>query len=117
MTGVTDSWISRYWSPDKTYKDYESAFNVTGSWDGLRGNSWLIGMPTCTTFGAFLPPNSTIPSVKWMNYGFYAARSSHTGGVNFLRADGSVSFASDSVNDSAWRAAATIAGSEVNAEL
>lgn len=117
LTGVTDSWINTSWSPDKTYMDYESAFNVTGSWDGLRGNSWLIGMPTCTTYGAFLPPNSNIPSVKWMNYGFYAARSHHTGGVNFLRADGSGSFASDSVDYSAWRAAATISGGEVGGSL
>ncbi len=115
LTAVTVAWIKDAWVPGKTYHDLESAFTVS-TWDGLRCNSWLIGMPNCTTFGAFLPPNltpnSNIPSSKWMNYGFYAARSYHTGGVNVLMADGSARFVSDTIDYARWRAAATIDSGE-----
>ena len=42
-----------------------------------------------------------------------AARSRHTGGVNTVRCDGSVSFVSDSVNLAIWQAMGSMDGSEV----
>ena len=62
-----------------------------------------------------LPPNyrgaDCVRSVG-LNKGHLAARSYHSGGVNVVRADGSVSFVSDSVNTVAWRAFGTRAGGE-----
>ena len=42
-----------------------------------------------------------------------ASRSYHTGGVNVVRADGSVTFVSESVNPTQWRNFGTRAGGEV----
>jgi prepilin-type processing-associated H-X9-DG protein len=42
-----------------------------------------------------------------------AARSRHPGGVNVLRADGSVGFIEQSINLATWQALGTIAGGEV----
>jgi len=42
-----------------------------------------------------------------------AARSYHTGGVNVVRADGSVTFIRDTINPTVWRAFGTRAGGEV----
>ena len=62
-----------------------------------------------------LPPNfkgmDCVRSVG-LNKGHLAARSYHTGGVNVVRADGSVSFVSDSVSMNAWRAFGTRLGGE-----
>jgi prepilin-type N-terminal cleavage/methylation domain-containing protein len=63
-----------------------------------------------------LPPNfqgmDCIRSVG-LNKGHLAARSWHTGGLNAVRGDGSVSFISDSINITTWRAFGTRAGGEV----
>ncbi len=117
MTATTLTWISTGWTSASTYKDMESIFAPTGQWNGLRCNSWLVGMPICTTYSAFLPPNSDLPSTNWMNYGFYGARSWHTAGLNVLLTDGAVKFCSNSVSYNIWRAAATIDGGESVAGL
>ncbi|MDR1958019.1 MAG: DUF1559 domain-containing protein [Planctomycetaceae bacterium] len=83
------------------------------SWSSYRGSSWIVGAPYCSIYGAFLPPNSKVPSANWMNHGFYGAYSYHTGGVNVLFADGSVHFAAETVNRDTWKGAATIAEGEV----
>ena len=51
--------------------------------------------------------------------GHYAARSYHTGGVNVLRCDGSITMVRSSINIAAWRAFGTIGGGETlnSAEL
>jgi len=63
-----------------------------------------------------LPPNykgmDCIRAVG-LNKGHLAARSYHTGGVNVVRADGSVSFVRDSVTPATWYAFGTRAGGEV----
>ncbi|MDO5310199.1 MAG: DUF1559 domain-containing protein [Planctomycetia bacterium] len=84
-------------------------------WSTDRCGTWLSGSPNYTSFGAFLPPNAQQATCNYMNYGFYDARSYHSSGVNVLLADGSVRYVSDSVALDAWRAAATIAGSETTA--
>lgn len=81
-------------------------------WSTDRCGTWLSGVPTQTMFDATLPPNSKAATANYMNYGFYASRSYHAGGVNVLRADGSVQFASDTVDVDTWHASATIAGGE-----
>jgi prepilin-type N-terminal cleavage/methylation domain-containing protein/prepilin-type processing-associated H-X9-DG protein len=83
------------------------------SWSSYRGSAWIVGAPYCSVYGAFLPPNSKVPSTNWMNHGFYGAYSNHTGGVNVLFCDGSVHFVSETVNRDSWKGAATISGSEV----
>lgn len=82
------------------------------SWQTTRCGTWISGSPAYSTFGAFLAPNAPEFSCSFMNYGFYAARSYHAGGVNALMADGSVRFVGDSINLDVWRAAATVAGGE-----
>ena len=44
-----------------------------------------------------------------------SARSHHTGGVNMVRGDGSVTFVSQNINRLIWRAIGTSAGGEVAA--
>ena len=80
------------------------------TWQTTRCGTWLSGLPGYSTFGAFLAPNASQLSCSYMNYGFYAARSYHSGGVNAAMADGSVRFVSDSVDLDVWRAAATVDG-------
>jgi len=64
---------------------------------GLR---WADGLPGYSTFSTILPPNSPScygqggPEWRVMN----AATSNHTGGVNALRFDASVSFVSDTIS-------------------
>ena len=82
------------------------------TWQTTRCGTWLSGSPGYSTFGAFLAPNASQFSCSYMNYGFYAARSYHAGGVNAAMADGSVRFVADSVDLDVWRAAATVAGNE-----
>lgn len=91
------------------------AANNTGnkSWASYRCSSWILGAPYCSIYGAFLPPNSKVPSANWMNHGIYGAYSYHSGGVNVLRVDGSVGFVSDTINYDVWKGAATIGGGEV----
>jgi prepilin-type processing-associated H-X9-DG protein len=87
----------------------------TGSltWSSYRGSAWIVGAPYCSVYGAFLPPNSKVPSTNYMNHGFYGAYSYHNGGVNVLFCDGSVHFVSETINRDSWKGAATISGSEV----
>ncbi|GHT23987.1 Ta11 non-LTR retroelement [Planctomycetales bacterium] len=102
-------------SQNNTWKAPETLqANNTGSYSYNlnRCASWIFGSPYCTTFSTFLLPNSKIPSCNWMNFGYYSAASNHTGGVNVLRADGSVCFISDTIDYTLWKAAATIAGEE-----
>ena len=63
-----------------------------------------------------VPPNWTTPDCVrsvGLDRMHIAARSYHTGGVNVVRADGSVVFVRDSINIATWRAFGTRAGGEV----
>ncbi|MFN7291250.1 MAG: DUF1559 domain-containing protein [Pirellula sp.] len=55
---------------------------------------------------------SAIPDAPG-EHAIVAARSSHTGGVNSARGDGSVSFVTSSVDTILWRALGTRDGGEV----
>ena len=71
----------------------------TGEAGGVR---WSDGLAAFSTFSTILPPSA--PSCVASNSGdpldrvLSSASSQHPGGVNTLRFDGSVSFATDSIN-------------------
>jgi prepilin-type processing-associated H-X9-DG protein len=79
-----------------------------------RGCSWIVGAPYSSVFGTFIEPNSRkIPSINWMNHGFYGATSYHPGGVNAVLVDGSVRLVSSTINYETWKSAGTIGGAEI----
>jgi prepilin-type N-terminal cleavage/methylation domain-containing protein len=88
-----------------------------------RGFSWANGEFRTTLYNHRATPNSTTPDcigvqiggdvkTRYTPYGWRTARSSHAGGVNLVRADGSLQFVSDEVAAEVWRAPSTIAGDE-----
>jgi len=89
-----------------------------------RGFSWVNGEYRNTLYNHFLAPNSPVtdcigvrmgggPDVIYTPFGWRGARSNHPGGVNTLRADGSLGFTSNTIDMTAWQAHATRNGSEV----
>ena len=92
---------------------------------------WVDGYTHQTGFTTTFPPNTKVPYANGTLYDIdftssreartltratYAAvtsRSYHTGGVNTLRMDGSVSFVRDGIPPATWRALGTPAGGEV----
>jgi prepilin-type N-terminal cleavage/methylation domain-containing protein/prepilin-type processing-associated H-X9-DG protein len=86
-----------------------------GAWNGERGAKWIVGNYGNTLYNHAEPPNP--PAADCTNAtqqkGRMAARSFHPGGVNVLHCDGGVRFVADGVAASAWRAAGTRAGGEV----
>jgi len=90
-----------------------TAFGVT------RGNTWAATSHLSGFFNTYLPPNSR-RSDCIIHYsfspGWVAARSRHAGGVNVMLADGSVRFASESIDLSVWRALSTRDGGEAVSE-
>ena len=92
----------------------------------VTGYTWFGGDFRATMYNHLLTPNSrsfdcisnfyaspTSTDFRHVqSYGFHAARSWHSGGVNALRGDGSVFFYSDSVSADTWRALATRNGGE-----
>lgn len=98
-------------------------FNSAGRW--LSGtdfsNGWPFGFYSSTMYNHVAPPNwraidcgtrSAIPDAPG-EHAIMSARSTHTGGVNASRGDGSVSFVSDSIDLLVWRAVGTRDGGEV----
>ena len=98
-------------------------FNSAGRW--LPGtdfsNGWPFGFYSSTMYNHVAPPNwraidcgtrSAIPDAPG-EHAIISARSTHTGGVNASRGDGSVSFVSDSIDVLVWRAVGTRSGGEV----
>ena len=97
---------------DASEAQLEAFLAGTPKWRTDVGKGWIVGKYDSTLFNAYLAPNSRLPNIYMSNYGFFAARSAHSGGVNVLKADGSATFVSDTVDMDVWRAAATIAGNE-----
>jgi prepilin-type N-terminal cleavage/methylation domain-containing protein len=119
--------------------DPQSVWRIPyATWDGAQLANDLSPTPICdTTVSAFLDytglqyhrgffitafyTHTALPNYKGKDCirdvgydrGHVQARSYHTGGVNVVRADGSVGFVRDSVNIANWKAFGTRAGGEV----
>ncbi|MDO5565672.1 MAG: DUF1559 domain-containing protein, partial [Planctomycetia bacterium] len=80
---------------DNQYLITASGFN-----DGWCGYGWSFYWANHLTITTVLPPNApSCSSFKyWSEVGYYTASSNHSGGVNTLRADGSVFFVSETIN-------------------
>jgi prepilin-type N-terminal cleavage/methylation domain-containing protein/prepilin-type processing-associated H-X9-DG protein len=81
------------------------------------GWMWAAGEYTNAVANFVLTPNSKNHDCSpWggcgTGFGFYSARSWHSGGVNVLLGDGSVKFIKDSISPATWYALATAAGGE-----
>jgi prepilin-type N-terminal cleavage/methylation domain-containing protein/prepilin-type processing-associated H-X9-DG protein len=79
-----------------------------------EGYSWAMTVDATLTAG--IPPNAKQNGtwVPWTNWGdFHGFKSRHTGGVQFVFADGSVTFISESIGLGTYRALATYNGGEV----
>jgi prepilin-type N-terminal cleavage/methylation domain-containing protein len=100
---------------------------ATPNYTDTRGDIYNDDIP-CTMFMAYTAPNSTqsdwITTYCCYPYGvnppcvqkspaFVAARSFHPGGINAVKADGSVSFFKNSISLPTWRALSTTQGGEV----
>jgi prepilin-type N-terminal cleavage/methylation domain-containing protein len=118
-------------SPEQVFSDclsYVAApsgfhFNSAGRW--LAGsdfsNGWPFGFYSSTMYNHVAPPNwngfdcgtwSAIPDAPG-EHAIVAARSSHTGGVNATRGDGSITFISQGIDVLVWRSLGTRNGGEV----
>ena len=76
----------------------------TDNWIGWRADNWISARAHSTTFSTYSPPNP--PYADWGTrhlWGFYAARSFHTGGVNAVMGDGSGRFVSNTIAQQVWR--------------
>lgn len=83
-----------------------------------RGRVWAGQAYENTAYNHLFTPNSQkYDCFFWVNAGFKAARSRHTGGVQALRLDGSVEFVTDSIDGTLYRALGTRSGSEVLTSL
>lgn len=86
-----------------------------GTWSAKRGGKWIDGHYGNTLYNHFYRPNPP----QWdcgnasHNKALSTARSYHPGGVSVLLCDGSVSFATNTIDPAVWRALSTRAGGEV----
>ena len=92
---------------DASDAQLEALLDGTPKWRTDVGKGWIVGKYDSTLFNAFLAPNSRFPNIYVSNYGFFAARSAHPGGVIALNADGSAAFVSETVDMEAFAAAIT----------
>jgi prepilin-type N-terminal cleavage/methylation domain-containing protein/prepilin-type processing-associated H-X9-DG protein len=95
--------------------------NIPGNED--KGYRWASGSPGVAVFNTVVPPNSQ--TYKWagcrldcagcgVEFGQYEnATSNHSGGVNALLCDGSVTFLKSSIAINIWWALGTRNGSEI----
>ena len=83
------------------------------------GTNWWTNYPQNLYYNHVAPPNwpGSDCEAHIGNFGIWRATSQHWGGVNTLRMDGSVHFATDSVDLELWHSLATRAGDETVAGL
>jgi hypothetical protein len=103
----------------------EDACDGATSWNvsNRRGFSWANGEYRTTLYNHYYPPNhkqpdcmgvmiSGAPAVMYTGFGWRAARSRHSAGVNVLSGDGASRFVSSQIDLLTWRAVSTRAGGE-----
>lgn len=71
--------------------------------EGRRAGQWIRNITYQTFINGFFPPNAKEPDVSHHGECVSGARIEHPGGVNTALADGSVQFASESVQLEIWR--------------
>jgi hypothetical protein len=77
------------------------------------GIDWRGFQPVDVGYNHFYPPNAETNDCQGITSAIVLpARSNHRGGVNSVRADGSVHFVSSAIDTYVWRAVGTIAGGE-----
>ena len=76
-----------------------------GQPNALRGERWIFGNYGNTLYNHGRVPNDLRLDCMsaTQQQGFMAARSAHSGGVNFARCDGSVKFVDDTITPSVWQ--------------
>lgn len=112
-------------NPDTLGDNYAFERNVTNAADidscqstapgaSDRATVWLGGDPQFNMFSTARTPNDARFDCMGPNHGCinFAARSFHPGGANLGRADGSVSFFPDDIDEDVYRALGTRAGGE-----
>lgn len=102
---------------DLLYAPVDCEIRTTNAWL-YRGLQYYRGLLVATYYNHTLTPNARKRDciISGLAHGHMAARSYHPGGVGYVRVDGSVHFASDSVDDAIWRAYGTIGNGEVISE-
>lgn len=120
----TDARISYRFTFAAPLTDQSCASAPVWNYTDPRGFSWANGEYRNGLYNHYYPPNAPIadcispflgggfPTI-YTPFGWKTARSKHSGGVNALRADSSLTFIADSIDASVWKAISTRNGSEV----
>jgi prepilin-type N-terminal cleavage/methylation domain-containing protein/prepilin-type processing-associated H-X9-DG protein len=94
--------------------DYNTTFGYSWCWPSYAG-TWYnhVGSPNSIVSDCSLEKSPIDPSNIITQYGLISARSFHTGGVNSLMMDGSVSFVKSGIDRFIWRALGTRSGGDL----
>jgi len=106
--------VSTGWMGDDVFvPPADCEVRSTSAWL-YRGLQYYRGLLVATYYNHTMTPNAKRRDcvISSLYYGHVAARSYHPAGVEIGLADGSVRFATDSVDDQIWRAVGTMGGGE-----
>jgi prepilin-type N-terminal cleavage/methylation domain-containing protein len=103
---------------DLEFPPSDCEVRATSAWM-YRGLQYYRGLFVATYYNHTLTPNAKLRDcvTSTLYQGHMAARSYHTGGALFLRGDGSVHFASDSIDGNVWKAVGTTHNGETIGEF
>jgi prepilin-type N-terminal cleavage/methylation domain-containing protein len=129
---VNNPWVYRYEGNAAGYSDcqFGIAPPVTNNWSTSggsggtpgRGYSWFLAISNQSwTYTTRFRPNDSLQlnheCELWSYPGYFAARSSHPGGVHTLMTDGAVRFINSTIDINTWRALGTKRGGETLLEF